>query len=340
MNQFISDYNVLCNKEVLKALIMINDVQLVGYGEDALTHHAINHVRRLVGNKQATVEFLTGGTQTNVVALTHMTKSYEAIISASIGHINTLETGALEAAGRKIITVDTPNGKLTPMMIEKVVAEHGNYHKVKPRVVAISNTLENGLVYDLNEIKALYKVCQSNGLLFYIDGARLGYAMTADGSNLTFKAIAKYCDAFYIGGTKNGLISGECLVILNQEVAVDIKYTIKQRGAMLAKTWPVAVGFDTLLDGHYLNQARYSNELAQVLGKYLIRIGVELHDDVVSNQVFFKLSPKAYKKISQRYNLGLIAQGDDYIVVRMITSFATTKEDVKQFIMVLNSIIN
>ena len=224
MYSFKNDYAEGAHPNLLEALIKYNMKQEEGYGLDSFTLKAVKLIQEVIGDKSVHVHLLSGGTQTNLLVISSFLRPHEAAIAVDSGHISTHETGAIEATGHKIITVPNIDGKLNPKQIKDVVAEHHFEHMVKPSLVYISNPTEFGTVYNKEELKNLRKCCNDNNLTLYIDGARLGAALTSIGSDVTIKDINKQADAFFIGGTKNGALMGEALVIKNKILQKDFRY--------------------------------------------------------------------------------------------------------------------
>lgn len=209
MTLFINDYSEGCHERILEALTRTNRVQTTGYGTDPYCAEARDILRREMACPDADIWFLSGGTQTNLIALTAALRPHEAVIGAATCHIFVHETGAIEATGHKVLVIPDEEGKVRPEGVRAVLAEHSMApHMVKPRVVYISQSTEVGTVYTKAELKALHEVCRENNLLLYADGARLGVALTAEGCDVTLADMARYCDFFCIGGTKNGALFG------------------------------------------------------------------------------------------------------------------------------------
>ena len=246
MYSFRNDYSEGAHPKVLKALTDTNFEQTRGYGLDPRCQKARELIRGLCAAPEADVHFLVGGTQTNLLVIEAMLKPYEAVIAAHTGHVNVHETGAIEGTGHKVIAVPSPDGKLTPAMIESVPELHSDEHQVKPAMAYVSNTTETGTVYSKAELTALRQCCDRHGLLLFLDGARLGSALAC--SDLTLGDYAALTDAFYIGGTKNGALFGEALVLPRPQA--DFRWYMKRRGAMLAKGRLLGVQFQALLENN------------------------------------------------------------------------------------------
>jgi threonine aldolase len=312
----------------------------LGYGEDDYSNEAKSILKKKIANQQAVIHFLSGGTQTNLLVISFLLRIHEAVISAKTGHISANETGAIEATGHKVITVETSDGKLTPNDITTVLKEHALApHVVKPRIVYISNSTEIGTIYSLAELEALYVCCQQQQLLLYLDGARLGHALTAKNNDLTFAAIAKYTDVFYIGGTKNGALLGEAVVFNRPELAVDFDYAIKQKGALLAKGRVLSIQFLTLFqDDLYLELALRANSLAMRMAKAIKDKGYSFLTESTTNQIFPILPKSLIEALLINYQFYIWKDIDsDYAAVRLITSWATDEKQVTNFI---NDILN
>ncbi len=202
MYSFRNDYSEGAHPDILEALTRTNFVQTAGYGEDSFCEAARELIKKQLQSEQARIYFLAGGTQTNLTAIAALLRPYEAVIAAHTGHVNVHETGAIEATGHKVLAISSNDGKLKPEQISQVLAEHQTHHMVKPALVYISESTEVGTVYNRSELRDLYTYCQQQGLLLFMDGARLGTALAAADNDLTFADLARYTDCFYIGGTK------------------------------------------------------------------------------------------------------------------------------------------
>jgi threonine aldolase len=335
MYNFKNDYSEGAHPRILDKLIETNLIQQLGYGEDDYSKEAKSILKQKIANQQAVIHFLSGGTQTNLLVISFLLRIHEAVISAKTGHISANETGAIEATGHKVITVETSDGKLTPNDIITVLKEHALApHVVKPRIVYISNSTEIGTIYSLAELEALYVCCQQQQLLLYLDGARLGHALTAENNDLTFAAIAKYTDVFYIGGTKNGALLGEAVVFNRPELAIDFDYAIKQKGALLAKGRVLSIQFLTLFqDDLYLELALRANSLAMRMAKAIKDNGYSFLTESTTNQIFPILPKSVIEALLVNYQFYIWKDIDsDYAAVRLITSWATDEKQVTNFI--------
>lgn len=211
MYSFKCDYSEGTHPRILEALTRTNLEQTDGYGEDAHCINAAKLMKKKIGREDLDIHFLIGGTQTNFTAISAFLRPHEAVVAAATGHICVHETGAIEATGHKILAVATSDGKLTSQDIQAALDDHEDEHMAKPKLVYISNSTEIGSIYSKGELQQLSQICKDNKLYLYMDGARLGSALTSLENDLTLSDIASLVDAFYIGGTKNGALMGELL---------------------------------------------------------------------------------------------------------------------------------
>lgn len=249
MYSFRNDYSEGACQEIMDALVSTNWDQTPGYGTDSWCEAAREAIRAEIRRPEAEIHFIPGGTQTNLLLISSLLRPHEAVIGTTVSHINVHETGAIEATGHKVLTVRTEDGILTPELLRPVLEFHGtNPHMVKPKLVYISDSTEIGTIYRKAQLAALSEFCHENGLILYLDGARLGSALTARENDLTMADIAALTDCFYIGGTKNGALFGEALVINKTEYAEDFTYFVKQKGALFAKGRLLGIQFLTLFE--------------------------------------------------------------------------------------------
>ncbi|MDL5366626.1 aminotransferase class I/II-fold pyridoxal phosphate-dependent enzyme [Xanthomonas sp. NCPPB 2654] len=331
---FRNDYSEGAHPRLLAALAAASAEQNGGYGLDRHSAHAAQLIRRECACDHADVHLLVGGTQTNLVAIGAFLRPHQAVIAAACGHIATHETGAIEATGHKVLTLDAADGRLSPERIAPLLAEHGNEHMVQPRLVYISNTTEVGTLYRKRELQALRDFCDAHGLWLFLDGARVGSALTAEGNDLSLADIAALSDAFYIGGTKNGALLGEALVIVNPALQADFRYLLKQRGALLAKGMVLGAQFAALFeDGLFYELAAHANRMAARLRQGLAAAGAQFASDSPTNQLFVALPAAAVEALAQRYDFErwqLLADGR--WVIRFVTSWATQADAVDTLI--------
>lgn len=337
MLNFRNDYSEGAHPTILEAMRQNNLTPVIGYGMDEYCAHAAAMIRERFGCPSADVHFLVGGTQTNLTMIASALRPYEAVICADTGHINVHETGAIESTGHKVLTVPKEDGKLTPADVLSVVRNHPDEHMVKPRMVYISQSTEVGTVYTCHELEALRAVCDRQNLLLYLDGARLASGMTAEDCDLIPADLHRLCDAFYIGGTKNGALFGEALVLVNDALKPDFRYMIKNRGAMLAKGWLLGMQFEGLFTGDlYFTLGRHANAMAARLRDGLIAKGYELAYPSTTNQVFAVLDKDQIFELTTEAAFEFTKNWDaTHDVVRFVTSWATKAEDVDAMLALL-----
>ena len=336
---FRNDYSFGAHPKVLTALAETSMEGNAGYGEDGYCKRCADLIRGLCNCPQADVQFLIGGTQTNFTAIAAFLRPWEGVIAADSSHINGHEVGAVEATGHKILPVPTgPDGKITPEQIAPILERHKDPHLVKPRLVEIADATESGMVYTKAELTALSQFCREHDLLLFLDGARLGSALASPASDLTLPDLAELTDAFYIGGTKNGALMGEALVIANPALQPDFFRIKKRLGAVLAKGWLLGVQFEALLqDGLYFEMARHANAMAARLQAGLKSLGWTLWVDSPTNQVFAVVDDAAKAKLDPLcvYEDWCPAGEPGHTVIRFVTCFATAPEDVDGFLAAL-----
>lgn len=335
-----NDYSEGAHPRILETLLKTNLEQAKGYSEDNYTEEAKSLIKKRLENENVDIHFIPGGTQTNLIAIAAFLRPYEAAIAAETGHILVHETGAIEATGHKVISVACEDGKLKGSDIIAVLKEHTDEHMVKPRLVYISNSTEVGTIYKKSEIEELSKVCRENDLLFYMDGARLGSALCCEGNDLKLSDFSNLTDAFYIGGTKNGALMGEALVICNDSLKKDFRFHIKQRGAMLAKGRILGIQFLELFrDDLFFELSEHANKMANLLRAGIDKLGYEYLIDSPSNQIFPVFEKTTIEKLQEKYSFNIWSEvGDKHSSIRLVTSWATEEEAVLQFIEDLKNI--
>ena len=326
----MNDYNSSAHPRVLEALAGAEGKRFPGYGTDEETAAAAEVVRRLTGRPDADVHFLAGGTQTNLTAIGAFLRPHEAVVSPASSHIYMHETGAIEAVGHKILNIPAEYGKATPAAVREAVASHADEHMVKPKLLFISQATELGTAYSLSELTALRQVSDEHGLFLYVDGARLANTLASEACDLTLEALAGLADAFYIGGTKNGLLFGEALVITNPLLKEDFRFLMKQRGALLAKGFLLGIQFRALLeDGLWLELARHANDMAARLKEGLRAAGVSIFVENDTNQVFLYARPDLTPLLEERILFERWGPEEkDGVPIRFVTSWATTEDEI------------
>lgn len=338
MYSFTNDYSEGAHKNILAALIKTNFEQTDGYGTDKYCKEAEEIIKNYIGNFDSSVHFLSGGTATNTAFISASLRAHEGVIAPSTAHINVHETGSIESTGHKIMTIEEVNGKIYADGIREMAKAHfedeAREHTVKPKMVYISNPTELGTIYSKEELCELREVCDEYGMYLYVDGARLGSALTCVDNDVTMEDLGKLTDAFYIGGTKMGAMFGEALVINNKELNVDFRYHIKQNGAMIAKGRLMGVQFIELFkDGLYFEIGKHENRLANKLTLGIGNLGYGFYSMSATNQVFPILPNDILKVISKKYAFEIWEKlNEEKSVIRLCTSFATSEKMVDQFL--------
>ena len=332
MIYFNNDYSEGCHEAVLQALTRTNLEQTPGYGEDMYCRRAADKIRALCGREDLYVQFLVGGTQTNLTVIAAALRPHQGALGPESAHINVHETGAVEATGHKVLSVPSADGKITASQVRNTVKAHREdssfEHMVQPKLVYISNPTEYGTLYSLAELEALSETCRELGLYLFLDGARLGYGLAAKGNDVTMEDLARQCDVFYIGGTKVGALFGEAVVISNPAIAEDFRYLIKQRGGMLAKGRLLGVQFDALLeDNLYFKIAEQADALADQLRACIDELGYPYLVPGITNQVFPILPDTLLEELAKEFSFTEMGRYDEtHRTVRFCTSWATRQE--------------
>lgn len=332
---FKNDYSEGCHPRILEKLLETNLSQQNGYGLDEYCLTAAELIKKKINNPDAAVHFISGGTQANLIVISSMLRPHESVVSASTGHIFTNESGAIEATGHKVHGVLTTDGKLTPKDIQAVLDVHTNIpHQVKQKLVYISNSTEIGTIYSKKELTELSHYCREKNLWLFMDGARLGHALTAETNDLTLEDVAKLTDAFYLGGTKNGALIGEAVVINNKNLQDEFGFHIKQKGAMLAKGRLLGIQFLELLkDNLYFELANHANIQAMKIKKEFRNLGCDFLSETFTNQIFPILKYSQIEKLSKHFDFYVWRKIDEEkAAIRLITSWATEDEIVEKFI--------
>lgn len=332
---FESDYNNGCLPEILRSLSETNDEKASGYGFDPYTERAKDRIRKACDMTEAEVHFLVGGTQTNATAIDSLLQGCEGVLSVDTGHINVHESGAVEAFGHKVLVLPgIAGGKMAVSQIDdymrKFLADETYPHMVQPGMVYITLPTELGALYSRKELADIYTVCQQYGLRLYVDGARLGYGLMAEGNDIDLPFLAHHCDAFYIGGTKVGALLGEALVYTNTRAPKYIFTIIKRHGALLAKGRVLGLQFDTLFtDGLYFRVSRHAIDMAQALRKVFAKHGLSLGIDSPTNQQFVILSKEQKQRLAEEIAFEIWEPlPNDHLLCRFVTCWATTEADI------------
>lgn len=337
---FNNDYSEGAHPRILQAMMEANLVQNGGYSLDTHSDHAKELIKKELRRDDVDIHMIVGGTQTNLLAIACALRPHQAVVCAETGHINVHETGAIEATGHKVLGQITEDGKLTVAHIQKAIDLHTDEHMVQPKMVYISNSTEVGTQYTLAELEEISQYCRQQGLYLFLDGARMGAALTSRANDLTLADIARLVDLFYIGGTKNGALFGEALVICHPDLKPDFRYIIKQRGAMLAKGWLLGIQFEELFQNNlFYDMASHANEMAEQLRRGLIECGYSFHWNSTTNQLFPVLPNQVMNKLAEDFLFSEQAVIDEnHTCIRLVTSWATRQEGVDAFLTALNKI--
>lgn len=333
---FFDDYTEGAHPEIISAISQNNLDQQTGYCNDDYCMKAAELIKQQFSVENSDVHFLPNGTIANVVGLVSMLKSFEGVIAPTTGHINVHEAGALEAAGRKILAIPTQDGKLRPEHIDQALETYEDEHTVSPRVVYLTQATETGTVYTLDELKTVVNYAKEKNLYTYLDGARLAMGIASKNSKMTTNDIGSIgLDMFYIGGTKNGGIYGEAVVVNNEIFKSDFRAHMKQRGALMAKGRFIGQQFVRFFedDNLWLTLAEQANGLAGHLSSGLAELGVEFETDTDSNQVFPTLSNSLIENLEKEYGFYRIKKIDaENTQIRLVCSWATTINAVDEFL--------
>lgn len=330
MYSFMNDYSEGAHPRILELMLKSNLEQNQGYGEDDHTKKAKEYIKRHLKNDSVEIHLIPGGTQTNLLAISSFLRPHECVIAASTGHINVHETGAIEATGHKVLAMPCTDGKLTPQLILSALKDHQDEHMVKPKMVYISNTTELGTLYTKAEISAIQRICRLYNLILFLDGARLASALTAKENDLLLSDYVELVDVFYIGGTKNGALFGEALVIGNEALKSEFRYLMKQRGALMAKGFLLGIQFEALfLDDLYYDLGRHANEMADYIIQKAIHRKLPFYVKPGTNQLFLILENSYIQRLEKEFTFSIQFKVDEkHSVIRLVTSWATTKEGV------------
>ncbi|RLZ11845.1 threonine aldolase family protein [Faecalibacter macacae] len=330
---FKNDYSEGAHPVILQRLIETNLQQTVGYGDDIFCNEARALIKEYI-QRDSAIHFVSGGTQANLIVISSILRPYESVIAADSGHIAVHETGAIEATGHKVNTIPTSNGKITPQQVQEVLNLHTDEHMVKPKMVYISNSTEVGSVYTKSELTDLYQFCQENKLYLFVDGARLGSALTSSKCDLTLEDMAHLTDVFYIGGTKNGALIGEAIIINDQELNENFRFHIKQRGGMLAKGRLIGIQFAELFKNDlFFEMGKHANAMAKKLADEITSKGFSFLTEPSSNQIFPIFPNHLIEQLQENFDFFIWQKVDENSsAIRLVTSWATPEEQVDQFL--------
>ncbi len=336
MISFRNDYSEGAHPRILEILMKTNLEQMEGYGLDVHSQKAAEYIKKHLKREDVDIHFIPGGTQTNLLTISAFLRPYQCVIAVDTGHVNVHETGAIEGTGHKVFTIPHEDGKMTPCGLEAAILFHESEHMVHPGMVYISNTTELGTVYSKSELSQIAHICKKYGLLLFMDGARLASALTSADNDLELADYAQLTDVFYIGGTKNGALFGEALVICREELKKDFRHMIKNRGAMLAKGFVTGIQFEALFqDELYFELGEHANRMARKIENALKEKGYSFYTTPSSNQLFPIVSSELMEKLEKEFAFNVEKRLEERFVIRFVTSWATTEERVKALISAL-----
>ncbi|HEY5990356.1 MAG TPA: low specificity L-threonine aldolase [Streptosporangiaceae bacterium] len=326
---FGSDNHAGAHEAVLRTLIQANSGDAVAYGADSWTERAVAELKSAFG-AQGGVFFVFTGTAANILGISLLLRPYEGVICPESAHLNVDECGAVERVlGNKLLTVATPDGKLTPDLVATRLGGRNDEHRVQARAVAIAQVTELGTCYTLGELRALREFCQAEGLLLYIDGARLANAAAYLGCSLG--DLAEHADVLSFGGTKNGAVGAEAVVVMPRDLADDVPFLRKQQAQLASKMRFLAAQYVALLEEElWLRNASHANAMARRLADGVRGVpGVRLWQAVESNAVFASLSPAHSERLLKEWQFHEWDAPEH--AVRWMTAFNTSEADVDEF---------
>lgn len=337
MISFESDYDNGCHELILKRLAETNDDRATGYGLDDYCKMAKEKVRAACGTPEADVFFLMGGTQTNATVIDAMLSSYQGVLAVETGHINVHESGAIEFGGHKVLRLPSHDGRMDASELEKWLKDFYDDptydHMVFPGLVYITFATELGTIYSRAQLESISAVCKNYNLPLFIDGARLGYGLMAEGCDISLPQLAELCDVFYIGGTKCGAYCGEAVVFPKGNAPAHFFTIVKQHGALLAKGRLLGVQFDTLMsDDLYFRLARHAVVQAMRLRDAFVAKGYKMYSNSPTNQQFVLLSKDTIARLSKDFVFEQWYPVGDDMNCRFVTSWATRVQDVDALI--------
>lgn len=335
MISFNCDYNEGAHPEILRRLMQTNLEQEPGYGDDKFTISAKEKIRQAIQCPQADITFLVGGTQTNATVIDAVLPHYGAVVATETGHIAAHESGAVEHAGHKVITIPAHEGKMLAADLRKYLsdfyADSTWPHMANPGMVYISFPTEYGTIYTEQELADIHSVCQEYEMPLFVDGARLGYGLASPAADIDLPTLARLCDVFYIGGTKVGALCGEAVVFPRGNAPRNFFTIVKQHGALLAKGRLLGIQFDTLFtDNLYMRISHNAIDLAMKLQAIFREKAIPFFIESPTNQQFPILTTEQMKRLEGKVSFEIWQRLDDgRTVTRFATSWATSEENIK-----------
>ena len=343
MIYFLSDYSQGAHPKVMEALARTNLEHTNGYGLDEHCEHAAEIIKSMIAMESCQVYMMAGGTPCNVTTIAASLRPYESVVALRTGHAYFHETGAVEATGHRIIAMDGINGKMTPELIDRAWEEYEDEHTPLPKMVYISQPTECGSIYTKAEMAAIREKCLEKNMFLYVDGARLASALTAEGNDLSIRELARLCDAFYIGGTKNGALFGEALVVCSDEINDHFRFMIKRQCGLLAKGRLIGVQFEALLEGGensiYFEMAAHANKMSKIIRDELTALGIEFYGVSQTNLTFPILPAPIVRELEKEFFFYQWApEKNGMIPIRLVTGWGTEQKEVEALVQAIKDL--
>ncbi len=345
MLSFESDYTEGAHEKILEKLLETNREQLPGYGKDIYCQNAKEKIQALCHCENGEIAFLAGGTQTNATVIAALLHCSEGVIAASTGHISLHEAGAIESSGHKVLEIPGHCGKIKSKELRDFLqtfwSDQNRDHMVYPGMVYLSHPTEYGTLYGAKELQEISTLCRQYKIPLYLDGARLGYGLTAENTDVTLPLLASLCDVFYIGGTKVGALCGEAVVFTKNNMPKHFTNIVKQHGALLAKGRLLGIQFDCLFtDNLYFEISAHGNRMAKKLKEVFLKYGFSFYLESPTNQQFIILNNHQLEKLKKHVSFSFWERlKEQETVVRFATSWATKEEDIQALDSLLSTIL-
>jgi threonine aldolase len=338
MKSFASDNYSGIHPEVFEAIQVANSHHQISYGDDTFTAKAVQLFEKEFGN--VSVLFSFNGTGANVICLKCCTLPFQAVICSDFAHIHVDECGApTQSIGCSLLPIPTTDGKLTPELIQPLLSRLGNVHHTQPKVISISQSTEVGTIYSIDELKALCRFAHDNDMYVHLDGARISNAVAALGVTLKEATVDCGIDIMSFGGTKNGLMMGEAVLVFNDKLKANAPYFQKQSAQLFSKNRFIAAQFNALLSNDlWLRMATHANKMAQLLSAEIQRLpSVKITRKVQANAVFAIIPQKAIEPLQAKYPFYI--WDEETLELRWMCSFDTTEEDIESFVSTLKELL-
>jgi threonine aldolase len=338
MKSFASDNYSGIHPEVFEALQLANSHHQISYGDDTFTSDAVQLFEKEFGN--VSVLFSFNGTGANVICLKCCTLPFQAVICSDLAHIHVDECGApTQSIGCSLLPIPTTDGKLTPELIKPLLSRLGNVHHTQPKVISISQSTEVGTIYSTDELKTLCRFAHDNDMYVHLDGARISNAVAALGVTLKEATVDCGVDIMSFGGTKNGLMMGEAVLVFNEKLKANAPYFQKQSAQLFSKNRFIATQFKALLSNDlWLRMATHANKMAQLLSAEIQQLpGVTITRKVQANAVFAIIPQKAIEPLQAKYPFYI--WDEETLELRWMCSFDTTEEDIENFVSTLRDLL-